>query len=63
MKGKNSVGDDLSVATSLGDNLLGSTGDNLPNSTGDDSPHSTGGSFFRLRWGKLSNSTGDIKTF
>ena len=68
VKGKNSAGDDLSIATSLGitlldsngDNPLSYAGDNLPKSTGDDSPNSTGEAFsdcagknFRLRWGYL----------
>ena len=42
------------------DNPLSYAGDNLPKSIGDDSPNSTGEAFFRLCWGKFSNSTGDI---
>ena len=66
MKGKNSAGDDLSVATSLGMTILDSNGDNplsyaggnLPKSTGDESPNSTGEAFSDAL-GKFSNSTGD----
>ena len=65
VKGMNSTGDDLSVATSLGITfytlmgiILCSAGDNLPKSTGDDSPNSTGGSFFRLRWEKFQTPLG-----
>ena len=78
MKGKNSIGDDLLVATSLGitfytivgDNPLNSTGNNLPKSTGDDSPNSTGEAFsdcagenFQTPQGIYIYSVGDNKTF
>ena len=50
VKGKNSAGDDFSVATLLGIALLDFTGDDLPEATGDDSSNSTG-DIFILRWG------------
>ena len=67
MKGKNSAGDDLSVATSPGitfldsngDNPLSFAGDNPLSSVGDDSPNSTGEALSDCT-GKNSNSTGDI---
>ena len=61
MKGKNSDGDDLLVATSLGITFE-LVGENLPKSTGDDSPNSTGEAF-QTALGKISNSTRDMLYF